>query len=277
MTSLRVALAQVNAGPDRESNLTTAERLLRRAADRGAELAVLPEFFGAYGPPDRMRAAAEPLNGPTATWARGIATALGIDLIAGSFVETADDGRHYNTSVHVGRDGDIRAVYRKIHLYDATLPGAETRESDLFDHGSQAVVTTVADGVGVGLSVCYDLRFPELYRSLADAPDVRLLVNVAAFPERTTRDHWPTLVRARAIENQSFMLACSQVGEHPWGRTSGGRSMICDPWGVVVAQAGDAVELVVSELDFDRQRWTREHLPALSSRRTFSPPAALRS
>ncbi|SEB57495.1 carbon-nitrogen hydrolase family protein [Streptomyces melanosporofaciens] len=268
---MRVALIQMNASGDRRSNLANAGRMVREAADRGARLVALPEFFGVYGPPDVMRQAREPLDGPTVSWARELAAELGIDLISGSFVERRPDGQGlYNTSVHVDPRGDLRAVYRKIHLFDATIPGAETRESALFDHGDQAVVTTAQDGTTVGLSVCYDIRFPELYRALAG--HARILVKVAAFPESTTRDHWPTLLRARAIENQAFMLGCSQVGAHDWGRSSGGRSMICDPWGLVLAQANDTVGLVVADLDFDHQDWARQALPNLASRRPFAAP-----
>ncbi|GAA2410557.1 carbon-nitrogen hydrolase family protein [Actinomadura vinacea] len=269
---MRVALAQVNADGDREANLANAGRLVREAADRGAALVVLPEFFGLYGPAEVMRAAAEPLDGPTTEWASGLAAELGIDLVPGSFVERpADRPGLFNTSVHVGPDGRVRARYRKIHLFDATIPGAETRETDLFEHGDQAVVTVLADGTRLGMSVCFDIRFPELYRALAVQADV--LVCPAAFPMITTRDHWPVLLRARAIENQAFMLGCSQVGAHDWDRVSGGRSMVCDPWGLILAQASDTPGLVVCDLDFDRQRWVRGRLPALEGRRAFAPPA----
>jgi predicted amidohydrolase len=176
-----------------------------------------------------------------------------------------------NTSVHVDPRGEIRAVYRKVHMFDVEVDGRSYRESELEQPGEEIVVSQTADGVGLGLSICYDLRFPELYRILA-VRGARAIAVPAAFTLATTRDHWETLVRARAIENQAFVIAANQVGAHPAGQHSGGHSMIVDPWGVVLAQAPDSEGHILAELDFERQRDIRARLPSLANRR----PAAYR-
>src|SRR5207248_8917358 len=149
-------------------------------------------------------------------------------------------------SVHVGPDGELRAVYRKLHMFDVQVGGRAYRESELEEPGDEIVASETADGVELGLSICYGLRFPELYRILA-VRGARVIALPAAFTLATTRDHWDTLVRARAIENQAFVIAANQVGRHPAGQHSGGRSMIVDPWGVVLAQAPDSEGHIVAE------------------------------
>ena len=171
-----------------------------------------------------------------------------------------------NTCVHVGPDGEVKAVYRKVHMFDVEVGGRTYRESDLEDPGEEIVDSTTADGVRLGLSVCYDVRFPELYRILA-VRGALVFPLPAAFTLATTRDHWETLLRARAIENQAFVVAANQIGEHPGGACSGGRSMIVDPWGIVLAQTPDGEGHVVAELDLLRLREVRERLPALANRR----------
>ena len=267
---MRVAAVQLNATEHTDRNRETADRLVRDAAARGAELVVLPEKWTALGATDLLRASAEPLDGPTVTWARAIAAELGIDLIAGSFVEETDEGRHHNTSVHVGPDGELHAVYRKIHLFDVEVAGRVYRESDLESPGEEIVTTEVGDGVSLGMSVCYDLRFPELYRALA-ARGARILAVPAAFTLATTRDHWEVLLRARAIEDQAFVVAANQIGRAADGSESGGRSMIVDPWGVVLATAEDAETVIVTDVDFAGQDAVRERLPALANRRLEVP------
>jgi deaminated glutathione amidase len=265
---LRVAAVQLNSNADPAANVIVADRLTRAAAADGASLIVLPEKWTAMGTDDELRAAAETLDGSAIQWARATARELGVDLIAGSFVErVAGQEKLANTSVHVGADGDLKAVYRKVHMFDVEVAGRSYRESDLEEPGGELVLSQSADGVELGLSVCYDVRFPELYRILA-VRGARVFPLPAAFTLATTRDHWETLLRARAIENQAFVIAANQIGAHPGGNRSGGRSMIVDPWGVVLAQAPDREGYILAELDFERQREIRERLPALTNRRS---------
>ncbi len=272
---MRAAAVQLNSTADTERNLERADRLTRAAAADGAQLVVLPEKWSVLGTGDALRAGAEPLDGPAITWARAVARELGIDLVAGSIAECADagggDGRLHNTSVHVGPDGEIRGTYRKIHMFDVVVDGTEYRESDHDAPGDELVLTETAGGVELGLSVCYDLRFPELYRILA-VRGARVFCIPAAFTVPTTRDHWEILLRARAIEDQCFVVAANQIGDHPPTYRSGGRSMIVDPWGVVLATAPDREGHVIADLDLEAQDRIRRELPALANRR----PAAYR-
>jgi predicted amidohydrolase len=265
-TVLRVAAVQLNATADRGANLAAADRLVREAAARGARLVVLPEKWPLLGSGAQLSAGAEPIDGPAASWARECARELGLELVAGSFTERTADGRRHNTSLHISPDGEIRAIYRKIHMFDVTIDGLEYRESEHEDPGEEIVVSRTAEGLELGLTICYDLRFPELYRILA-LRGARVLMVPAAFTLATTRDHWETLLRARAIENQAFVIAANQIGENEPGRHSGGRSMIVDPWGVVLAQATDAVGVIVADLDLARLEAIRESLPSLANRR----------
>jgi deaminated glutathione amidase len=264
---LRVAAVQLNSTADKDANLAQADRLTRAAAADGAALIVLPEKWTALGRDEDLRAAAEPLDGPAVAWARATARELGVDLVAGSFVEQVP-GREKlaNTSVHVGGDGEIKAVYRKVHMFDVEVAGRAYRESALEDPGDEVVLSATAQGVELGMSICYDLRFPELFRILA-LRGARIVVLPAAFTLPTTRAHWDTLVRARAIEDQVFMVAANQVGSHPGGNRSGGRSMIVDPWGEVLAQAGEQEGHIAADLDLQRQREIRAQLPSLANRR----------
>jgi predicted amidohydrolase len=264
---LKVAAVQLNSGADRAANLAAADRLARAAAAEGAQLIVLPEKWTAMGTEQQLREAAEPLDGPAVTWARETARELGVEIVAGSILEQLS-GREKlaNTSVHVDSTGEIRAVYRKVHMFDVEVGGRVYRESELEQPGEEIVLSQTAGGVGLGLSICYDLRFPELYRILA-VRGARIITIPAAFTLATTRDHWETLVRARAIEDQAFVIAANQVGEHPGGQHSGGRSMIVDPWGIVLAQAPDTEAAILAELDLERQEQIRAKLPSLANRR----------
>ena len=252
---------------------------MRSAAGRGAELVVLPEKWSVLGTAEQMAAAAEPLDGPSVTWAREIAGELGIDLIAGSIVEHVEgEQRTFNTSVHAGPDGELHGVYRKIHMFDVEVDGTRYTESAAEQPGDHPVVTELRDGLLLGMSVCYDLRFPELYRLLAVA-GAELLAVPAAFTLATTRDHWEVLLRARAIENQCFVVAPNQIGAHPPGDRAGGRSAIIDPWGLVLALAPDEEGVIVADLDLAALRRIRERLPSLSSRRpkAYVDPAVIRA
>ena len=263
---MRAAAVQLSSTPDRDRNLEAADRLTREAAARGAELVVLPEKWPVLGEPEQVIAGAEPLDGPALTWARGAARELGIDLVAGSLSERiAGEDRGANTSVHIGPDGEDRATYRKIHMFDVEVGGRRYRESEHEAPGDEPVLSETADGTGLGLSVCYDLRFPELYRILA-VRGARILAVPSAFTLATTREHWEVLLRARAIEDQCHVVAANQVGEHVPGLRSGGRSMIVDPWGVVLAQAPDREAVVVADLDLERQEEIRRKLPSLANR-----------
>ena len=264
---MRVAAVQLSSTADRERNLEAADRLVRGAAAAGAELVVLPEKWPVLGTPEQTAAGAEPLDGPALTWARDVARELGIDLVAGSIAERAPGReRGRNTCVHIGPDGQDRAIYRKVHMFDVEVGGRVYRESEHEDPGDEVVVSETAAGVELGLSVCYDLRFPELYRILA-VRGARVIAVPSAFTLPTTRDHWEVLLRARAIEDQCFVVAANQFGEHAPGVRSGGRSMIVDPWGIVLAQAPDAETFVVADLDLARQAEIRRSLPSLANRR----------
>jgi predicted amidohydrolase len=261
------AAVQLTSTADRERNLATADRLTRAAAAAGAQLVVLPEKWPFLGRADETPSGAEPFDGPAVRWARDVARELGIDLVAGSFSERVEGReRGANTSVHVGPDGDVAAVYRKVHMFDVEVGGRTYRESEHEEPGDEVVLSRTADGVELGLTVCYDLRFPELYRILA-VLGARVLAVPAAFTLATTREHWEVLLRARAIEDQCFVVAANQVGEHAPGLRSGGRSMIVDPWGVVLAQAPDKETFVLAELDLERQAEIRRTLPSLANRR----------
>ena len=261
---MRAGAVQLNSTDDTDRNLATADRLVRAAVARGAELVVLPEKWTVLGTGDQLLAGAQSIDGPAIEWARATAREFGIDLVAGSIVERVPgQEKTSNTSVHVGPDGEVRAVYRKLHMFDVEVDGTVYAESEHEEPGDEVVTSVLAGDVRLGMSICYDLRFPELYRSLA--ADV---VSVpSAFTLATTRDHWEILLRARAIENQCFIVAPNQIGEHPGGYRSGGRSMIVDPWGLVLAGAPDTETAIVAELDFDRLGEVRRRLPALSHRR----------
>jgi deaminated glutathione amidase len=264
---LRVAAVQLNSSADPAANLAVADRLTRAAAADGAELIVLPEKWTAMGSDAQLHAAAETLDGPSIGWARVTARELGVELIAGSIVERVDGQEKLaNTCVHVDADGELRAIYRKVHMFDVEVAGRSYRESDLEQPGDELVLSQTAGDVELGLSVCYDLRFPELYRILA-VRGARVFPLPAAFTLATTRDHWEALIRARAIENQAFVIAANQIGEHPGGNRSGGRSMIVDPWGIVLAQAPDGEGHIAAELDLARQHEIRAQLPSLANRR----------
>ncbi len=265
---MRVAAVQLNSNGDKARNLGAAERLVRAAAADGAELVALPEKWNLLAAGEEMAAGAEALDGPSLAAARGWAAELGVHLLAGSIAERgADPGEEkaFNTSVLIGPDGSDLAVYRKIHMFDVEAGGVVYRESDHQQPGEE-IVSASAGEVELGMSVCYDLRFPELYRILA-VRGADLLAVPSAFTAATGRDHWQALLRARAIENQAFVLAPDQFGEAPPHYNSYGRSAIIDPWGVVLAMAPDGECFVAAELDLAAQRRIREKLPSLANRR----------
>jgi predicted amidohydrolase len=276
---MRAAAVQLTSTADFDGNLERADRLTRAAAADGAQLVVLPEKWSVLGRGEVLVAGAQPLDGPAIAWARAVARELGIDLVAGSFSErVGDEPRLRNTSVHVGPDGELRATYRKVHMFDVVVEGTVYRESEHEEPGEELVVSPAAGGVELGLSICYDLRFPEIYRIMA-LRGARVFTVPAAFTVPTTRDHWEVLLRARAIEDQAFVVAANQIGEHAPGLRSGGRSMIVDPWGIVLAHAPDRECHIVADLDLEAQARIRRELPALANRRpgAYSWPVEVRA
>lgn len=265
---MRVAAVQLNSTDEKAANIASADRHVRAAAADGASLVVLPEKWTAMGAGKRLRAGAQPLDGEAIGWAKAIAAELSIDLVAGSIAERQQGSQKLaNTCVHVDPSGAVKAVYRKIHMFDVEIEGKVYRESELEDPGGEIVSSATAEGVPLGLSICYDLRFPELYRILA-LRGALIFTLPSAFTLPTTREHWEILIRARAIENQAFVIAANQVGRHPDGYESGGRSMIVDPWGRVLGSLGELGEgHVVAELDLDAQAEVRRTLPSLANRR----------
>jgi len=262
---LRVAAVQLNSNGDKGRNLAAAERLVRESAAGGAEFVALPEKWNLLAGGEELVAGAEPLDGPSLTAARGWARELRIHLLAGSISERGAEGeKASNTSVLIGPDGEDLAVYRKIHMFDVDAGGVSYRESEHERAGSEPVTAVVGDLV-LGMTVCYDLRFPELFRILA-LRGARIVAVPSAFTLATGRDHWEVLLRARAIEDQVFVLAPNQSGEAPPHYSSFGRSMIVDPWGVVLATAPDGEGFVVADLDLAAQDRVRESLPSLANR-----------
>jgi deaminated glutathione amidase len=263
-TTLRVAAVQIQSSPDRERNHRVATELIGEAAADGARLVALPELFGFLGSGRHLRAGAEPLDGPTVSWAADLARRHDMWVLAGSFVERAGD-HLFNTSCLVAPTGELTAHYRKVHLFDVEIEGAGTHESELYTPGDAPVTTTVDDLV-VGLSVCYDLRSPELYRILT-LLGASVLTVPSAFTAQTGRDHWELLLRARAVENQVFVLAPDQCGTSADGIERHGHSLVIDPWGTVLADAGVEEGVAVADLDLDELHRVRRVLPSLANRR----------
>jgi predicted amidohydrolase len=262
---LRAAAVQLNSNADKARNLAVAERLVRAAAADGAELVALPEKWNLLAAGDELVAGAEALDGPSLSAARGWARELGVHLLAGSIAERGEAELASNTSVLIGPDGQDLAVYRKVHMFDVDAGGVSYRESEHEQPGSELVTAPVGELVA-GLSVCYDLRFPELFRILA-LRGARVLMVPSAFTAATGRDHWEVLLRARAIENQAFVIAPNQIGAAPPYFDSFGHSAIVDPWGRVLAMAPDEEGFVAADLDLGGQDRIRAELPSLANRR----------
>jgi len=262
---LRVACVQLTSRDDKAANLERAEVLVARAAATGADLVLLPEKWNAIGSAEVLHAAAESIeDGESVDAMRGWARQHSITLVGGSITERRE-GREKlsNTSLVFGADGELVSVYRKIHLFDVEVGGHVYRESEAEEPGEEPVVAPL--DWPVGLSICYDLRFPELYRILA--LEGALVVTVPAhFTLHTGKDHWELLLRARAVENQLYVAAAAQIGETMRGKQSYGRSLIVDPWGLVLAQAPDEETVISAELDRARLEDVRARLPSLASR-----------
>ena len=267
---LLAAVCQMTTTSDVDRNRETADRLVRLAASRGARWICLPEMWTYIGTLREHREVVEPLSGPTGQQIRGWARELGVTIFGGSFPETAPNpDKCFNTQLVVGPDGEDLAVYRKIHLFDIDLPGGpRLKESDDYEPGTELGLAATPDGV-VGLTTCYDLRFPTLYQALRDR-GAEAVVVPAAFTERTGKAHWEVLLRARAIEQQVYVLAAGQDGEHKPGRRSHGHSMIVGPWGTVLAQVPDGEGVALAPVERDRVASVRRSLPCAEHRRAFT-------
>jgi predicted amidohydrolase len=265
---LVVAAVQLSSGSNSARNVDDAERLVRVAADQGARYIQVPEYFNFLGPFSGFDAAAEEIPGPTTRRMAELARSLGVTVHLGSLLErSAEEGKYFNTSVVLGASGDILATYRKIHLFDVNVPDAIThRESEIIAPGDEMVVVRSA-GFGLGLSVCFDVRFPELYRQLALA-GADVIAIPAAFNAVTGRAHWHQLVRTRAIENHVFVVAAAQAGTTTEGIATFGHSLVVDPWGDVMAESlSDGPDVLVATLDLDDVARRRSQIAVMEFRR----------
>jgi len=260
---------QMTSTADVDANMSMVQELVREAAVRGAELVVVPECFAYLGPEAGKLEVAESLDdgGPILDACRSVATEAGVDVVYGGFWEKSDvAGKVHNACVYMRAEGSIAAVYRKIHLFDVDLPdGTKVLESETVDPGAKVVVAEAPFGT-LGLSVCYDLRFPELYRRLVDEGAIALAIP-SAFTLTTGKDHWHVLLRARAIEQQCYVLAAAQTGHHYGKRRSYGHALIADPWGTVIAECGEGAGVAVGPIDPDVVTRVRRSLPSLAHRR----------
>ena len=265
--AIKAALVQMNTTENFQRNLEKAEEKIRDAARQGARLVALPETFTHRGPRDKLSWYFEPLSGPTITRMQEMARAESIYLLAGSILEKQGEGlKAFNTSVLIDPSGEILAIYRKLHLFDVDVGGkGRYRESENIEAGRE-VVTASTDFGRVGLTICYDLRFPELFRRLT-FNGAELIFVPSAFTIPTGKAHWEILIRCRAIENQVFILAPAQTGTHYADRASYGHSMIVDPWGRILARATGEETVIYADLDFSVLKNVRENLPSLTHMR----------
>jgi predicted amidohydrolase len=273
--ALKVACLQLNSGSDLRVNVATVSGMAREAAGKGASLITTPEYaFMLDGRGRVMREGAlDADGGPVLAGMRELACELNVWLLLGSLTLRTEEERIANRSVLVSADGTIAATYDKIHMFDVTLPdGKVIRESSAYRPGEHAVVATTPWGK-LGLTVCYDLRFPELFRTLAQA-GAQIISVPSSFQRQTGKAHWHTLLRARAIENECFILAPAMCGDHPGDRQTYGHSLVVDPWGEVLADGGEAPGIVYADIDVERVAKVRRMIPSLEHDREFSPPHA---
>jgi len=263
---IRAAAIQMSSTPNKAENLETAEQLIRQAVAAGAELVALPELFSCHGLEKAYRENAEPVPGPTTEVLGELARELGVYVLGGSLLEGEPGAeRLHNTSTFFDPSGELTAAYRKIHLFDVKAPDRDYLESNTIAPGRE-IVTAKAGAAILGLSVCYDVRFPELYRLLA-LRGAEILAVPAAFTLQTGKDHWELLLRARAVENQTYVIAPAQWGQKADGRWTYGRSMVIDPWGTVLATCPDRDGFALATLDLDYLDRFRTEFPALKNRR----------
>jgi predicted amidohydrolase len=267
--TVNAGVVQMTSTADVEANMGTVHRLVREAALRGAQIVVVPECFAYLGPEQGKVDVAESLDhgGPILDRCRHVARDLGVDVVYGGFWEKCDvPGKVFNACVYMRADGSIASVYRKIHLFDVNLPdGTRVLESETIEPGFETIVAEAPFGT-LGLSVCYDLRFPELYRRLVDAGAIALAIP-SAFTLTTGKDHWHVLIRARAIEQQCYVLAAAQTGHHSGDRRSYGHALIADPWGTVLAECGEGEGVAVAPVDPLYVEKVRRAVPSLEHRR----------
>lgn len=260
--TLTVGLSQMNTGNNKAENLASAEKSITALASQGAQLIMLPEHFNFIGPESEKRGNAEAIDSsPSLELIRRLAVTLKVYIHTGSFLEREGD-RFFNTGVVFDPGGELLARYRKIHLFDVEIPGGKSyRESDLITAGNEVVTFAIGD-ITFGMATCYDLRFPEQFRKLA-AAGAEVFLLPAAFTLQTGRDHWELLLRARAVENLCWVAAAGQWGASPPDHMAFGRSMVINPWGLVVRQAADGVSTITAEIDLETLRETRKRFPAL--------------
>lgn len=265
MPLFKAAALQINATPDIDCNLAQSAEWIGQAADAGADLIVLPENFSFLGPESEKLERADEIEGRSETFLRQQAVATGSVIVGGGFAVPSPGGKTFNRALVTGPSGDL-ATYDKIHLFDVELPGKRFRESDTVTPGNE-IITTQVDNLGtLGVSICYDLRFPELYRELAGRGATTLLIP-AAFTAFTGAAHWRLLVCARAVENTCFVIAANQCGVHFGDRSSYGYSLIVDPWGEILAEAGEGPGYITATIDSSRLADIRQRVPSLSHRR----------
>jgi len=268
--TLRVAAVQLQSQDDVAQNLAECARLVASAARDGAKLVVLPENFAYFGANEPKQKLAERLSDPSGPIQRALsemARQSGAFLVAGGFPESSEDFRRpFNSALVFGTDGGLVGAYRKIHLFDVALQDGTVLAESADTTPGDSLLTFDIGRFRVGVSICYDLRFPELYRGLVSRGANVLLVP-AAFTVHTGKDHWHTLLRARAIESQAYVIAAAQWGKHPRGRTTYGHSLVVDPWGSVVAEASDRVGVVGATLDLSYLEQVRAAVPCLEHRR----------
>lgn len=268
MSQFYAAAVQMTSTKDKDANLRTISDLTAQAVSAGAKLVSLPEYASYFSSTGRLENA-EDLNGKTISQYRELATKHGIHFHGGSFVEMSDDPeRSFNTTVFIGPNGDILASYRKIHLYDVDVNGQVLRESATIQAGNKAIICDTELGC-MGFTICYDLRFPDLFRNLADN-GAELLFVPAAFNLYTGKDHWEPLLQARGIEAQAYVIAAAQFGIPFQGRQCFGNSMIVDPWGSVVSRIGEGIGFTIAQIDTDRVKSIRENVPSLANQRPFT-------
>ncbi|MEM7032608.1 MAG: carbon-nitrogen hydrolase family protein [Chloroflexota bacterium] len=265
--TFRIAACQLNANENKDDNLATADRLIDEAASLGAQMIGLPEMFNLIGDNDQLLQGGEPIPGPTSQFLSQKARQHGIYLHGGSFMEKVEgQDKVSNTTMVFGPDGQEITRYRKIHLFDIHIEGKVDYQESAFVEAGEEMITFETEHGYFGLTICYDLRFPELYRALTLA-GARVVFQPAAFTLYTGKDHWEALIRARAIENQVYMVAPNQIGIYGDGKQCYGNSMIVDPWGTVLARAPERECVIIADIDYDSQDQTRQNLPALKHRR----------
>ena len=271
MNRIIVAAVQMTSTSDREANLKKAEELLNKGVAEGANILSLPENFSFMGEneSEKLELAERWSGGPATDFLKSFARLNKVWIVGGSIPVKAEEGKVFNRSHLIDDRGDIVASYDKIHLFDVDIAGGEShKESRTVSPGDKVVSYNTPYG-GVGLSICYDLRFPELYRELA-TKDARIIFVPAAFTSQTGEAHWEVLLRARAIENQVYIIAPAQVGIHNKNRSTFGNSMIIDPWGRIIARATSEETVISAEIDFDYLDSVRQSIPCLSHRRIKS-------